>query len=104
MSKTEAIADMVVLLIFGNHVDFDSEVVAGGARMRGYRDGAIRSIDRIVLCCQPKIVEDLSHCPFGSKVFAGARADLLYVLPAELIGVVHLVVSRGVNLVVRPPG
>jgi hypothetical protein len=58
MSKTEAIGDMVVLFIFGDQVEFDAEVAAAGARMRGDREGATRSIYRVAFRSQPEIVED----------------------------------------------
>ena len=40
----------------------------------------------------------------AANFFAGARSEILYVLPAKLIGEVHFVVSRGIDLVVRAPG
>src|SRR5271168_4267311 len=103
MTETEAIGDVTVLFILGDQVQFRSQMATCGSRMRGYGDRATGGIDRIVFRRQPEIVHHLRQRPLLANIFFNARADVLDVPPAELIGEGHLVVSGRVDLVVRAP-
>ena len=104
MTKTETIADVAVMLIFRDNVEFRAEMATGSSRVRGYGDSATRPIHRIVFRRQPEIVNHLRQRPLFSNLFVHAGADVLDVPPAEFIGEVHLVVSGGIYLVVSAPG